>query len=84
MVEQFILRVYTMWPLSHKMVLFSNTFAAKETIVFHTSWAYYSVNTSQTEEVAIVSQLYKLCHNYIIYSALLLMLLVISFENKSG
>lgn len=66
------------------MVLFSNTFAAKETIVFHISWAYYSVNTSQTEEVAIVSQLYRLCHSYIINSTLLLMLFVISFENKSG
>lgn len=71
-----------MWPLSHKMVLFSNTYAAKETTVLHTSRAYYSINTFQIEKVAIVSQLYILCCNCIIYRSLLLMLFVILSENE--
>lgn len=66
------------------MVLFSNTYAAKETTVFHTSRAYYSLNTSQTEEVAVASQLYRLCCNCISYSSLLLILFVFLFENKNG
>lgn len=39
--------MYAMWPLRHKMVLFSNTSAARETIFFHTSRAYCSIATFQ-------------------------------------
>lgn len=67
--------MYAMWPLSHKMILFNNNNAAKETIVFHTSKPYSCISTSQTKEVAIVSQLYRLYSNCISYNSLLLILL---------